>query len=82
MDNQIVESKSLIKMTPVVNVDFLDRALITNNLEICYCPDNGIEQSFIEWDTEWNFSKQALEISNHLVSKGIPKGVKCLLKIF
>jgi hypothetical protein len=75
------QTKSIIKMIPVITVDLLDRALIEDCLKQCYISENGIEQEYIEWDTGWEDSQSIKNLSQYLVSMGIPKGKRFLLKL-
>lgn len=75
------ENKPFLKLMVVVDADFLDKALVLKCLESCYVPDNGIEQDYVEWNTEWTYSATAKELTDHLVSRGIPKGKTLLIKV-
>lgn len=77
----VTESKSFMKMTPVIDIDFLDRKIVLEQLERCYASDNGVEQDYVEWDTSWAFSESAKALSGMLIVRGVPKGKRVLLKI-
>jgi hypothetical protein len=75
------ESKPFLRLTVVVDADFLDKALVMRCLESCYVPENGIDQEYIEWNTSWTYSDSAKELTDHLVSRKIPKDKPLLIKV-
>lgn len=77
----VTESKAFMKLTPVIDIDFLDRNLVLGHLEKCYASDNGVDQDYVEWDSSWAFSESAKALSGMLVVRGVPKGKRILLKI-
>lgn len=73
------EKRVFIQTTAVIDVNFLDREVLTYLLgEI----EVDTDQQYLPWHTDRNETFEAKNLSALLVSKGVPRNLACLLKMY
>jgi len=70
-------------MTVVIDCSFFEESFINECLFQCGLIDPiGDVEQYIEWNTGYNFSSHAKALSDALLTKGIPKDIPILLKMY
>ncbi len=81
-----VEVTPFIRSVAVVALGFLDEEFVLECLAECGYGNDGQFTSdaemgkYTDWNTGWNFSAYAKGLSDHLVSKGVPKDIPILIQ--
>ena len=73
------EEAVFLKNVPVADSIFLPRAKLLELL--ADCGYDGEIENYIEWNTDWDFSTAAKELSEMLMFRGIPRNTPILINM-